>query len=204
MARTDKFKGILRFVDEWGFITTKICANIFYKDATYSLNMAQRTLKKLFDRGFLVVNSLREGKEGIYQYKKEVVSDHRYFLLNLYSEIYKYTDDVIYFKTEEYWSVSKKRSDAHIIFCTNENGNMIPHSYLIEFDKFSKTGSNKYDLIYKTNEVQEWYLNNYGMELFPDVLLINPLAKETIISGHEYKVVAINYDFDELLQKVIL
>lgn len=204
MAKTDKFKGILRFVDEWGFITTKICSNIFYKNTTYSLNMAQRTLKKLVDRDFLVVNSLREGKEGIYQYKKDLVSDHRYYLLNLYSEIYKYTDDVIYFKMEEYWSTAKKRSDAHIIFCRNIDGNMIPKSYLIEFDKHSKTGANKYDLIYKTNEVQEWYYSNYGMEIFPDVLLINPLAKATIKNSYEYKVVAMNYEFDDLLQKVIL
>lgn len=203
MPRQDIFKGIMRFTDEYGFITTKICANIFYKNATYSLNMAQRTLKKLVDKGYLKVTHKREGKEGIYQYNNNnAVSDHRYYMVNLYSLLYKYSDEVIYFKQEETWGLSKRRSDAHIIIGQNINGNIIPHSYLVEFDKYSKTGSNKYNEIYATNEVQQWYLDNYGMEVFPDVIQINPLGKATIESNYEFDVISIDYNIEQSIKKI--
>ncbi|MBY6838804.1 hypothetical protein [Clostridium botulinum] len=201
---TKKTRDILNFIDKYGFITTRICSNIFYKDSRYGVDMARRTLTKLVNNKDLVSNSLKYGKELVYQFKKETVSDHKYYLLNLYGEINKLVSEVLYFKLEERWDIAQKRSDAHIIFKNKIDGEDIPRSYLIEFDKFHKSELNKYDLIYATGEVQEWYKQNYYQDdYFPDILIINYNGKTNNDSGN-FRKIGLDFNFTNLNQKVIL
>ena len=182
---TQKVRNILNFIDKYGFITSKICANLFYKDNKYKLDMARRTLNKL-------VNN------------KDIISEHRYALLNLYSEINCIVNNIEYFKLEEQWLEGKRRSDAHIIISNIINGDEVFKSYLIEYDKYHKTDIKKYEEIYNSNEVQQWYLNRYEINnYFPIVMIVNYSGKVNQNSDN-FNIIALDYDFTDLTHKILL
>ena len=203
---TQKVRNILAFIDKYGFITTKICGNLFYKNDRFKSDVARRVLTRLVNNKDIVSNTKKNGKELIYQFKKNTISDHSYYLLNLYSEINNIVTQIEYFKLEETWSLCKKRSDAHIVFNNTINGEPDFKSYLIEFDKYHKTNPvEKYNLIYESGEIQEWYKEHYDIEnYFPDVIIINYSGKCSKSNKEEYKIIGLDYDFTDLLQKVVL
>jgi hypothetical protein len=201
---TKKIRNILNFIDDYGFITSHICANIFFKDNKCSIDLARRCLRKLANNKDIVANKHQYGKELIYQFKKNIVSDHKYFLLNFYSEIYKQVTEVKYFKLEETWG--GRRSDAHIIFNNIIDGEDSFKSYLIEFDKFHKTNpTEKYNEIYDSGLVQEWYQENQDItDYFPDVIIINHSGKCTKGNRDDFNIIGLDYDFTDILHKVII
>ena len=203
---TQKVRYILNFIEKYGFITTRICANLFYKDDKCKIDMARRVLTRLTNNKDIVANKNKYGKELIYQFSKNVISDHSYYLLNLYSEINNIVTKIDYFKLEETWSSAKRRSDAHIIFHNIVDGELQFRAYLIEFDKYHKTNPNeKYNSIYDTNEVQDWYKEHYNMEgFFPDVLIVNYSGQVSKSDNEEFKIRALDYYFNELLQMIVL
>jgi hypothetical protein len=200
---TKKVRDILYFIEEYNFITAKICANIFYKDSKAGLDQARRKLSDLAKNKDIVRNNKQHGKEYIYQRSKKLVPDHKYYLINLYSEIYKRADYIDYFKIEQVWKENNKKSDGHIIYDMNIDGEKRRRAYLIEFDKYHATDKDKYIKLYESNEVQKWYKNNYGNEYFPDIIQINYNGNPKIQCG-EFSVIGLDYDFSDLLQKVIL
>jgi hypothetical protein len=206
MRYTQKVRDILNFIDKYGFITTRITANLFYKEDKYKQDVARRVLNRLVTNKDIVVNKNQYGKELIYQFKKNVVSDHKYYLLNLYAEINNLVNEVEYFKLEETWSLSNRRSDAHIIFNNIINGQDSLKSYLIEFDKFHKTNPiEKYNQIYNSGEVQEWYTVRQGVkDYFPDVIIVNYSGKCSSSDRDDYNIIGLDYDFTDLNQKVII
>lgn len=200
---TKTTRAILEFIDKYGFITSKICRNIFYKNKKAGIDQARRKLNQLVENKDIVASKRKYTKEFIYQRRKKSISDHRYILLNLYSEIYNKVNNVEYFKLEEHWSESKKISDAHIIYNNIVDGEELKRSYLIELDNHSATEKDKYIKIYDSNEVQEWYKNKFGEEIFPDVIQVNYNGIPHI-DAEEFNVIGLDYEFNNLLQKVIL
>ena len=204
MIRYNKrIRGILNFIEQYGFITSRICGMLFYKNSKYNLNMARRVLTKLCENKDLVSNQMKYGKELIYQYKKSDVSDHKYYLLNLYAEINGLVDNIEYFKLEEIWR--DRRSDGHIIFSNKVDNEIITKAYLIEFDKFHKTPKDKYSELYRKCFIQKWYKDNFNQDdYFPDIIVINYSGIANLDEDEEYSVVGLDYKFNGLLQKVIL
>ena len=203
---TQKVRNILNFIEKYGFITTRICSNLFYKDDKCKIDMARRVLNRLVTNKDIVANKNKYGKELIYQFSKNTISDHKYYLLNLYGEINNIVTTVDYFKLEEAWSLSNRRSDAHIIFHNTVNGEPTFKSYLIEFDKYHKTNPReKYNSIYDSEEVQEWYTNQQDIEnYFPDVIIINYSGQCESSNNDDFKIIGLDYDFTDLLQKIVL
>lgn len=200
---TQKTRDVLNFIKENGFITASICSKVFYKNNKYGINQARNMLNKLVDNKDLISSKQEFGKQLIYQDKKKTISDHNYYIVNLYSEIFNLVTRVDYFKIDERWLDGKRRCDAHIIFTNIINGEEYTKGFFIEFDKFHKTDKGKYDEIYESNEVQDWYKSKFGEELFPDVLIINYNGKTNLTTQYEYNVVAIDYNFSDILQKII-
>lgn len=203
---TKKVRDILNFIDKYGFITTRICSNLFFKDNKYKIDLARRVLTRLVNNGDIVSNKDVYGKELIYQFKKSTVSDHRYALLNLYSEINCLVHSIEYFKLEETWRESNKRSDAHIIITNNINNELQFKSFLIEYDKFHKTNPNdKYNDIYNSNEVQDWYKGKYNVDnYFPDIIIINYSGKCEKSTNINFNIIGLDYNFTDLTQKILL
>ena len=202
---TRKVRSILEFVDKYGFITTRICGNIFFKDSKNKDTLARRMLNKLVYNKDLISKTQSYGKELIYQRESKQIAPHKYTLINLYSIIFNTCDEVLYFKIEENWKESKKKSDAHIIFKNNCNGKIKIKAYLIEYDKYHKTDPKKYLTIYSTEEVQEWYEEKFNKkDFFPNILVINYNGKTDIKTNDSFKSIALDFDFNNLMQKIIL
>lgn len=202
---TKKVRAILNFIDEYGFITSKICGYVFYKNNKASIEQARHKLTTLYKNGDLIISKNQYGKEYFYQRDKKLITPHKYLLLNLYAEIFHIVDSVDYFKLEENWTISKKKSDAHIIFSNHVNDEKVMRCYLIEYDKHHATEIDKYNTIYSTGEVQGWYLNRFSEEgIFPDIIQINYNGISKLDTNDKFSVIGLDYDFNDLIQKVIL
>lgn len=201
---TQRTRNILNFVDRYGFITAKICGHLFFKNNKSNIEQARHKLRTLADNKDLIASKKGFGKELIYQRKKEVVSDHKYYLLNLYAQINQIADKVDYFKMEEKWNFTNKKSDAHIIFSYSKDGYSYKKAFLVEFDKYHKTEKDKYDKIFNSNEVQSWYQINYEQQIFPDIVIINYSGETDITTDYDYKIIGLNYEFNDLFKKLIL
>jgi hypothetical protein len=206
---TQKVRNILAFIDKYGFITSYICGNLFYKENKCKIDMARKVLNRLVKNGDIIVNKKSKfGKELIYQHTKNIVSDHSYYLLNLYAEINTVVTKVEYFTLEQTWNTASKtrRSDAHIIFYNTVDGEYKFKSYLIEFDKYHKTNPvEKYNEIYDYGDVQDWYKRNCNMDdYFPDVMIINYSGKCEKSNREEFKIIGLDYDFTDLTPKLLL
>jgi hypothetical protein len=200
---TKKVRAILDFIEENDFITTKICANIFYKDNKASIDQARHKLGLLVKNKDIVRSNKQFGREYIYQRNKKQVPEHKYYIINLYSEIYKNADSIEYFKIEEVWNENRKKSDGHIIYDINLDGVKRRRAYLIEFDKYHATEKDKYIKLFESNEIHDWYKEKYGNEYFPDIIQINYSGKPKIDCG-EFDVIGLDFEFNDLFKKVIL
>lgn len=203
MRYTKVTREILSFIDEYGFITTRICGNIFYKGKSNGYIQARVKLNKMNESNILTRYKDPYTNEYIYQYQKEMIGDHKKYILRFYSEIFNRCERVDYFKTEESWLCDKRRCDAHIVyFIKDKEGNEKARSYLIELDKHHKTKSDKYIELYDSGCVHEWYHKKYGVKRFPTVLVISPLGT-TKCADNRFKTITLNYRFEgieELLE----
>ena len=62
----------------------------------------------------------------------------------------------------------------------------------------------KYDTIYETGEVQQWYKLKYGVANFPDIIVINYRGETDAITDYNYSIIGLDYNFEGLVNKVIL
>lgn len=190
---TKKVRDILEHINNYGFITNKQCALIYFKGAKQPYIQAQTKMKTLYDNGIVKRTECKLNREYMYSIDKEEISDHRMYLMNLYAYLYS-KFDIIYFKVEESWQC-KTRNDAHIII-KKDNGDMV--GILCEIDLYHRTGQEKLDKMYESVEVQQWYKVNYEAEgYYPSILIVNSSGKTTIKSD-QYEVVAVDFDFNGL------
>lgn len=190
---TTKVRDILNHINEYGFITNKQCALIYYKGAKQSYIQAQTKMKLLYDNGVVKRTEYNLNKEYVYSLDEKQISDHRMYVMNLYAYLYS-KFNVLYFKPEASWSC-KKRNDAHFII-QKDNGDTI--GILCEVDLYHKTGKEKLDTMYKSGEIQNWYKINYEIEdYYPSILIVNSNGKSNI-SSKDYQVVSTDFDFNGL------
>lgn len=192
MARfTKKTREIMNFIEEYGFITIAICSRVFYKNNRNSYTQAQVKLRTLYNDGELQRYVHTITKEYIYQIKQKEVSDHRKYIMEFYSRMYEYSDEIIYFKLEE--TIGNRRCDAHMIYVKDE----INTGILIEFDKFHRTPKSKLDEIYESGSIQQWYKDNYGECYFPSFVVITAMGVKKMKSDN-YEIIGLDYNFSKL------
>ena len=192
MRFTKNTRQILDFIDEYRFITSKQCANIFYKGRKLPLIQAQKKLKLMYDNGIIKRNQDKYTKEYIYSFDGNVPNNHKLYLIDLYSYLYN-RYEVVYFNTEEIWNISKRRNDGHIII--KKDGDLI--GILIEIDINHITNKAKTDSIYNSGEVQYWYEQNFGVPYFPSFIIVNASGKSRIHSEY-YEVIATDFTLESL------
>ena len=188
-------KDIKFFIEDFGFITTYIAANVIYKNKTFPRNQARRKLKDMNDKKQI---KRFKSSSGEYIYTndfKSNISAHKKVLIELFSFIYNQSKDVEYFKIEEPWMNNKYRSDGHIIYLDNDN---YLKSFLIEIEFYHKTDKKKYIDIYESGEVQQWYYKKYDIDnYFPSIIIIN----QSGIKKFDYTftdIISCNYKFEGL------
>ena len=207
-TKLDRF--VMGHIQDYGFITIKQSGRIFYKGKSTGGEVARRQLNKLCEMNELERYKDMVFNEYIYVTKNtnKTISFHKIVSMNLYSEIYEFADNIDYFKLDEYWKIdsNKKRfSDCHIVFTMNKGTDKeYKKAFFIEIDKYHKTDGNKYEEIYNSKIVHKWYEENMGAEYFPDILIIDSIGDKAKINNGKYSIIYIDFNFDNLLQKVII
>ena len=203
---TELDKKIFDFINEYGFITISQCAGCFFKNHKKAYEEARIKLNRLFIYNYLAREKYHLTGEYVFKLAdNKNISDHRMVLLNFYSAICNIADEINYFKIEENWKESKRKSDGHIIFTMNKGkDNEYIKAFCVEIEIFYKLDIKKYDEIYENNEIQKWYEKMFGAEWFPDVIIISPSEKKPPVPKYNYKVISLDYKFTGLLNKVVL
>lgn len=195
---TRKTREILTFIDQYGFLTSRICAHVFYKDSKYGFNQARNTLRKLTYNGDLIANTQDFGRELFYQLNKKTITKHDYYILNFYGEMNKIATRIEEFHLEQHWLGGKRRTDGLIVIGIDIEDEYYTRPLFIECDFTHKTDKNKYKELYEDKNIQE----KYGV--FPDVVQIAFNDKPTIESNGEFKVIGVDYSFTNLASKILV
>lgn len=195
---TKATRNIINFINDYGFITINVCADIFYKGKSNPIHQARVKLSTLADNNVVTKYRLENG-EYLFQTVSKNISEHRRYMVKLYGYLYR-NFDIEYFKLEEVWKVSNKRSDAHIIVHNGERR----VGLLIEFEHYHNTKKDKLDEIYNSNEVQQWYMDKYNVSYYPITIMITPSGNCKIVNCDdlEYCVFGTNYKFDGLADMI--
>lgn len=190
---TKKTREILYFIEKYDFCTINIISKVFYKGHKQAYNESRVKLAALLNEGVLK-RYMSSCGEYYYQIYSKNISDHKKYILDLYAYIFSEVDEVVYFKVEEQWQ--GRRSDAHIIIRNNKKN----YSFLVEFEKFHMTSPQKYDELFESGEVKDWYKDHYGLDdYFPTVLIISPTGNTNCVDKDlKWRTVCVDYQFTYL------
>lgn len=194
---------ILQFIESYGFITAKICADMFYKNNKYRINQSRNTLNALVKAGDLVCTTQDNSREKIYQFTKKLIKKHDYYILNLFAEMNRIgeVEDMI---TEKHWMDGLRRSDGMVTLVINNGKEKLFNRFFIECDFTHKTDSDKYIELYNSDEPQQYMLDNYDIDIFPDVIQLNYNGIPNIRSNGDFNVIGIDFSFKDLASKLLL
>lgn len=176
------------WVREWfepyKYATLEMIQKVFLKDRQYSYNIARKRLLELKKEGYIKVDRDSVTNRNIYMLNEKDVrfpSEHRLIILNVLAEM-KYSGfNVEHFEVEKHWVHNKGKlvySDAFVIF-TMDNRR---YHYFIEVHKSNNVSNlEKYDDLYGTGVVQEFY-NGLGI---PELRNYYP-RRVLLVSDREY------------------
>lgn len=182
---------IINFVNENGFITTRICEKTIFKGNKQALIQSQAKLKSLYDNKILKRYSNKYNNEYIY-YKNSRPTEHKKLITELYSWLNYYTDEIIYFAKEQ--TFNKRRCDLNIVFKIN---NEICGLWC-EVDVNHPTTQKKLDEIYNDGFVQQWYKDKFGVDYFPAFLVVTATGDKKWAKDRDYMVFNCDYTFSQL------
>lgn len=175
MYITDKDTETLKFVEQYGSITTNQCANMFYNEQIYGKQTAGKHLNKLVKYNKLRVSRDVSGNENVY-YMTSKLSYHDLLTLDFYSYLINFGAIMHYFKREQSWMNKKYFSDG---FCCYSINNKIFFN-IIETVRTHGFDKDKYKNIYNSKEPQELCNQLYEqlggsqkLNVFPQIILID-------------------------------
>ncbi len=187
---TTRDSDVLQFVEQYGGITIKQAAKLFFSNSKYSQDLARKRLKKLADNEKLKYEGDWATNQRIY-YTKKKPSSHSIMLLNFYVELIYYGAEILEFE-REYKIDGVCRPDGFMIFQYNNKGKIV----FIEVDMQHKTNLDKYQKLFDTNLFQ----NEYGT--FPQVVII-AASQNYKIEGYPFSVKLLDYKFTNLKQTIL-
>jgi len=166
---TDRDKLIISYLEKYRYATIEQLEKMFFKEQQYSYNIVRKRLGEIRKAGYIKIHRDIETNKNIYIWNEDRIkppSWHRIILLNVLTEMVSQGYKVEIFKIEKEWMDRKIRSDGFVVFTIGTRR----YHFFIEV-QISNNPNNleKYDILYKTNEVQKYL----GKDFFPRVLLIS-------------------------------
>lgn len=178
MYITDKDNNTLKFVEQYGSITVRQCAKLFYNNQSYSNQTANKKLNKLVKYGKLKVSRDISGNANVYYFDKKL-SYHDLLVLDFYCELKALGVQIHYFKRNQSWQEGKHISDG---FCCYSIGDKLFFN-IIEVVRFHQLDKDRYNTLYKSNEVQKFCSDLYKtlggkteLNIFPRIILIDEVT----------------------------
>jgi hypothetical protein len=187
MVLTGADKKILEHVDQWGGITIKQAAKIFYPSGQFAYDSARMKLKKISKLELLQTRRDPYLNELVY-FKSKEPSTHRIALLNLYAEYIYCKVPISHFQGERYFA-NKRHSDGFIAW---DNGTQ---AAFIEVDLFHETNVKKYEDLFEVEEYQQ----KYGM--FPHLIILSITPRH--VDSKNFTVINMDLKCTDFVQKVL-
>lgn len=209
---------IRKHIEDFGFITIKQASKIFFQNRRCSYDLARRRLKKLVEQGFFksYMDYLNSNPEKIFYIndKYKSPSRHTILIMDTYAEIINMGITPLYFKREQYWLESNRRSDGYMIFL--KEGYMyeifIEVIYHLGTDKKSRNEdmNKKYQDIIESKEsleivgdiVKKTFKKTIEEDITNKVILILSPVEEDIAIDNQ-KVVVANYQMNNIVNILI-
>jgi len=195
LCLTDEDRKILRFVEDFGFITIHQCQNMYYNTQQMGYEMARKHLQKLVK--YEKLDSYRDKDFNINMYYTDKKpSYHEILVLDYYSEIIKSGAKVHYFKKEQPWLDKKYFSDA---YCVYSKANKVIFD-IVEVVRTKSVEVEKYKEIYKSHEAhnlsQQIYTKLGGQEydLFPHLIIIDDVKhRDKLFINDDIKTIQLDF-----------
>jgi hypothetical protein len=213
---TNKDVEIIKYIEEFGFITIGQCYEIWYRDRKYGYDLARKELNKLIKaqylNGYKDTGNIYAEKIFFLEDKFKRPSRSMILVQNVYSELCKLGAEILYFKREEEWlkqennNHGKYRSDGFVIF---NLGGYVYSSFIEVIDCFSSVSynlqkkqlSNKYQDIYDsreaTNKIKQ--ITNIDKEfMFPTLLIVDEVDHKSTFEMEDVNIVKTNFKLEKL------
>lgn len=182
---------IISFVNDNDFITTKICERTIFKGNKHPIIQSQAKLKLLYDNKILKRYSKLYNNEYIY-YRNKRPTEHKKLIIELYSWINYYADEIIYYAKEQ--TFNKRRCDLNIVFKIKDE----ICGLWCEVDVNHPTTQKKLDEIYDDGFIQQWYKDEFGVDYFPAFLVVTATGDKRWKTDRNYTIFNCDYTFSQL------
>lgn len=203
MSKERDFR-IIKHIEDYGFLTIKQAHKIFFTDRRCGYDLARRRLAKLTEQGHIksYMDYLSTNPEKIFYLKEgfKMPSKHTILIMDSYAELISIGAKPIYFKREQRWDISNRRSDGYCVFIVGEYlyELYIEVIYHIGTDKKARVGemSKKYIEIIKSKESSNIVLEKMGdrgVNVNRVILIVSSNAKEDEIIIDDEKVISVDY-----------
>lgn len=198
---------IIRHIEEYGFITIKQAYKIFFTDRRCGYDLARRRLAKLVEQGHMkgYMDYLSTNPEKIFYIDEmyKMPSKHTLLIMDSYAEIVNIGANIIYFKREQRWEITKRRSDGYAIFIMGDYlyEVFIEVIYHIGTDRKSRIQdmSRKYLDIIESNEsapiIHESF-KSFVPNVNTVILIVSSSVDDNEIEIDDERVVNVDYRFN--------
>lgn len=197
----------MKHIEEYGFITIKQAHKIFFNDRQTGYDLARKRLFKLAEQGHMkgYIDYLSPNPEKIYYLNDKYKSPtkHTILIMDAYAEIVNLGGRMLYFKREEKWELSNRRSDGYCIFAMEG----LPYEIFIEVkyrmgtDQVNKVDdiNKKYTEILNSGECESKFKRIFNtdkdLETYKVILVVDPYSHKTEWEVDDEKVVKVDYTF---------
>lgn len=188
---TQRDRGILRFIEEFGGITIYQCSKVFFTDAKHGYELARKRLKKMHEMKLLKYYTNNLTNERVYCTDTKM-TPHNIYLIDLYATFIQQGAKILEHNFRQpTWLGGKYRSDG---FLKIEYGGK-KRIFCVEVDVTHSTNMQKYEDIYASNEIQDIYGG------FPMIIVIG----ETINQYHSenFDTAYLTYKLEGFTEKVL-
>lgn len=215
MVLKEKDKEIIRYVEQYGFITIAQAYDIWFSHRRYGYDLARKRLQQMVQDNYL---KQQYDMEEMYSPKIFHIED-RYrkptksmiLTMDVYSYITRIGGTIRYFKREEEWLNKKYRSDAFVVFT------MEGYCYSAYVEVLNSTSSkdvatnskfqNKYIEIVQSNEVQgklRNIFNKSGDYDDPSLIIIDDIKhRNELAIPNLNKIITVDYKLNGLSKILI-
>lgn len=196
---------IIKHIEKHGFITIKQAHKIFFNDRQTGYDLARKRLFKLAEQGHIkgFIDYLSPNPEKIYYLEDKYKSPtkHTILIMDAYAEIINLGVNMIYFKREEKWEKTNRRSDGYAVFIMEDYlyEVFIEVKYRMGTDQVNKADdlNKKYSEILNSGECSEKIVSitNNHIDTNKVILVVDPYYHKYEWEVENEKLVKVDYTF---------
>lgn len=198
---------IMKHIENYGFITIKQAHKIFFNERQTGYDLARKRLLKLLQQGYIkgYMDYYSDNAEKIYYLEEDykMPSKHTILIMDSYAEMVNLGVNMLYFKREEKWKKTNRRSDAYAVFIIDD----YLYEVFVEVQNNMSNGQSykvqdmnkKYSDIFASGEceekIKEITKSEGELDSCKSVLIVDPYNHKYEWEVDNERVVKVDYTF---------